>query len=152
MTNSNFSFPIRCISYYATSKSNIDNKHSYEFWMRGICVRMICDKPCARGDVIEIQKIEDTTSGILITTKLIDEWEQEYPVLNFISGRLIYNKWVKFEYEASDGIQILKPIEQVLSNNFSLGFIILCYKSGIITCVDTQTNNKFDVHVNLTWE
>jgi len=152
MTNSNFSFPIRCISYYATSKSNIDNKHSYEFWMRGICVRMICDKPCARGDVIEIQKIEDTTSGILITTKLIDEWEQEYPVLNFISGRLIYNKWVKFEYEASDGIQILKPIEQVLSNNFSLGFIILCYKSGIITCVDTQTNNKFDVHVNLTLE
>jgi len=152
MTNSNFSFPIRCISYYATSKSNVDGKHSYEFWMRGICVRMICNKPCARGDVIEINKIEDTNSGVLIDTTLIDEWEQEYPVLNFISGRLIYNKWVNFEYKATDGIQILKPIEQVLSDNFSLGFIILCYKSGLISCKDTQTNNEFDVHVNLTWE
>lgn len=152
MTESNFSFPIRCISYYASSKSGLDGKQSYEFWLRGICIRIICDKPFARGDVLEIQSIEDNNSGVLITTKLIDEWEQEYPVLNFISGRLIYNRWVKFEYETTEGIQILKPIEQVLSNNFSLGFIVLCYKSGKISCIDKQTDNRFDVSINLTWE
>lgn len=152
MAESNFSFPMRCISYYASSKSGLDGKQSYEFWLRGICIRIVCDKPFARGDVLEIQSIEDNNSGVLITTKLINDWEQEYPVLNFISGRLIYNRWVKFEYEVTEGIQILKPIEQVLSNNFSLGFIILCYKSGKITCVDKQTDNKFDVSINLTWE
>jgi hypothetical protein len=152
MTESNFSFPMRCISYYASSKSGLDGKQSYEFWLRGICIRIVCDKPFARGDVLEIQSIEDNNSGVLITTKLINDWEQEYPVLNFISGRLIYNRWVKFEYEVTEGIQILKPIEQVLSNNFSLGFIILCYKSGKITCIDKQTDNKFDVSINLTWE
>ncbi len=152
MAESNFSFPMRCISYYASSKSGLDGKQSYEFWLRGICIRIVCDKPFARGDVLEIQSIEDNNSGVLITTKLINDWEQEYPVLNFISGRLIYNRWVKFEYEVTEGIQILKPIEQVLSNNFSLGFIILCYKSGKITCVDKQTDNKFDVSINLMWE
>lgn len=152
MTESNFSFPMRCISYYASSKSGLDGKQSYEFWLRGICIRIVCDKPFARGDVLEIKSIEDNNSGVLITTKLINDWEQEYPVLNFISGRLIYNRWVKFEYEVTEGIQILKPIEQVLSNNFSLGFIILCYKSGKITCIDKQTDNKFDVSINLTWE
>lgn len=152
MTDSNFSLPLRCISYYASSKSSLDNKHSYEFWLRGVCIRIVCDKYFGRGDVLEIQSIEDTNSGVLITTKLIDEWEQEYPVLNFIGGRLIYNRWVEFEYEASDGIQVIKPIEQILSNNFSLGFIVLCYKSGVIKCMDKKTNNAFDVHINLTWE
>ena len=115
MTISNFSLPMRCISYYASSKSGLDGKQSYEFWLRGVCIRIVCDKPFARGDVIEIQSIEDTNSGVLITTKLIDEWEQEYPVLNFISGRLIYNRWAEFQYETTDGIQIIKPIEHVLN-------------------------------------
>jgi len=152
MTNSNFSFPLRCISYYASSKSVLDGKHSYEFWLRGVCIRIVCDKPFSRGDVLELQSMEDITSGVLITAKVIEEWAQEYPVLNFISGRLIYNRWVNFEYKATEGIQILKPIEQILSNNFSLGFIVLCYKSGKISCVDTKTNNRFDVHINLEWE
>ena len=152
MTDSNFLFPIRCISYYASSKSGLDNKQSYEFWLRGVCIRIICDKPFARGDVLEIQNIENNNSGVLITTKLINEWEQEYPVLNFISGRLIYNKWAKFEYEVTDGIQILRPIEQILSNNLSLGFIVLCYNSGKISCVDKQSDNRFDIYINLNWE
>ena len=152
MTISNFSLPMRCISYYASSKSGLDGKQSYEFWLRGVCIRIVCDKPFARGDVIEIQSIEDTNSGVLIITKLIDEWEQEYPVLNFISGRLIYNRWAEFQYETTDGIQIIKSIEQILSNNLSVGFIVLCYKSGKISCIDTKTDNRFDVFINLNWE
>ena len=152
MTISNFSLPMRCISYYASSKSGLDGKQSYEFWLRGVCIRIVCDKHFARGDVIEIQSIEDTNSGVLITTKLIDEWEQEYPVLNFISGRLIYNRWAEFQYETTDGIQIIKPIEQILSNNLSVGFIVLFYKSGKISFFDTKTDNRFDVFINLNWE
>lgn len=145
-------FPIRCISYYASDKSSLDNKNSYEFWLRSKLTRIICDKPFSRGDVLQIDSINDTSSGIVINTTLIDEWQEEYPVLCFVSGRLIYNKWVDFNCTPSEGIQILKPIEQVLSDNYSLGFILLVYQSGKITCVDTLTQNRFDIHINLKWE
>lgn len=144
--------PIRCISYYASDKSSLDNKNSYEFWLRSKLTRIICDKPFSRGDVLQIDSINDTSSGIVINTTLIDEWQEEYPVLCFVSGRLIYNKWVDFTCTSSEGIQILKPIEQVLSDNYSLGFILLVYQSGKITCVDTLTQNRFDIHINLKWE
>ena len=144
--------PIRCISYYASDKSSLDNKNSYEFWLRSKLTRIICDKPFSRGDVLQIDSINDTSSGIVINTTLIDEWQEEYPVLCFVSGRLIYNKWVDFTCTPSEGIQILKPIEQVLSDNYSLGFILLVDQSGKITCVDTLTQNRFDIHINLKWE
>lgn len=144
--------PLRCISYYASDKSALDGKHSYEFWTRSKLTRIICDKPFSRGDVLQIESIKDSSSGIIIETTLVDEWQEEYPVLNFISGRLVYNKWANFEYKVSDGIQILKPIEQVLSDNYSLGFICLVYKSGKITCTDTNTGNQFDVFIRLDWE
>lgn len=142
----------RCISYYASDKSALDGKHSYEFWTRSKLTRLVCNKPFGRGDTLQIDAIKDTSSGILIETTLIDEWQQEYPVLNFISGRLIYNKWAEFECVASEGIQIVKQIEQILSDNFSIGFVILAYKSGKISCVDKVTNNKFDIHIHLNWE
>lgn len=145
-------FPVRCISYYASDKSSLDNKNSYEFWLRSKLTRIICNKPFSRGDVLQIDSIDDTSSGIVINTTLIDEWQEEYPVLCFVSGRLIYNKWVDFNCTPSEGIQILKPIEQVLSDNYSLGFILLVYQSGKITCVDTLTQNRFDIHINLKWE
>ena len=145
-------FPVRCISYYASDKSSLDNKNSYEFWLRSKLTRIICNKPFSRGDVLQIDSIDDTSSGIVINTTLIDEWQEEYPVLCFVSERLIYNKWVDFNCTPSEGIQILKPIEQVLSDNYSLGFILLVYQSGKITCVDTLTQNRFDIHINLKWE
>lgn len=142
----------RCISYYASSRSKIDNKHSYEFWIRGKCIRIVADKSFGRGDTLQINSITDTTSGVNINVSVLDEWEEGYPVLNFVSGRLIYNKWINFECVASDGIQILKKVEQVLSDNYSLGFIVLVYKSGKITCTDTMSDNNFDIIINLDWE
>ena len=153
MTNLDIKLPTRCISYYASDKSAVDGKHSYEFWMRSKLTRICSDRPFSRGDVIEIQSIEENNSGTVINVKVVDEWQQEYPVLNFISGRLIYNKWCAFEYTASEGIQILKPIEQILSDNYSIGFIVLAYKSGKISCIDKMdNNNRFDVYINLSWE
>jgi len=152
MANLDIKLPTRCISYYASDKSIVDGKHSYEFWMRSKLTRICADKPFSRGDVLEIQSIEETSAGTVINVKVIDEWQQEYPVLVFISGRVIYNKWSNFEYTASEGIQILKPIEQVLADNYSIGFIVLAYKSGKISCVDKATKNYFDVFLNLTWE
>lgn len=142
-------YPIRVISYYASSKSQVDGKHDFCFWMRCKLTRIVCNKPFARGDVLQINSITENSSGIVIDTTLIEEWEQGYPVLVFVSGRLIYNKWADFEFTPSEGIQIVKPIEQVLSDNYSIGFILLVYQSGIIKCVDKMTKNHFDIHVNL---
>lgn len=148
----NIQYPIRAISYYASSKSQIDNKNDFCFWMRSKLTRIVCDKPFARGDVLQINSITDTPAGILIDTTLVEEWEKEYPVLTFVSGRLIYNKWADFECTPSEGIQIIKPIEQILSDNYSIGFILLVYQSGIIKCVDSITKNFFDIYINLEWE
>nr|DAM10473.1 MAG TPA: hypothetical protein [Caudoviricetes sp.] len=142
----------RCISYYASDKSALDGKHSYEFWTRSKLTRIVCNKPFGRGDTLQIDDVKETPSGILIETILINEWEQGYPVLNFISGRLIYNKWADFECTPTEGIQIVKQIEQILADNYSIGFVILAYKSGKISCVDKVTNNKFDIHIRLDWE
>lgn len=150
--DSKITFPFRCISYYASDKSPLDGKQSYEFWCRGKLTRIICNKPFSRGDVLEIKSIQDNSNGIFIDTTLVDEWEEEYPVLNFISGRLVYNKWADFEYECSDGIVVLKTIEQVLSDNYSIGFIVLTYQSGKILCKDKVSKNEFEVFINLSWE
>lgn len=149
---SNLTLPLNCISYYASNKSKVDNKDSYEFWMRGKCVRLICNKSFARGDVLQLNNIKETNTGIAIDTTLIDEWQEEYPVLNFISGRLVYNKWAEFECTPSEGIQIIQPLYQILQDSLSIGFITLVYKSGKITCIDKITQNKFDVFIGLEWE
>ena len=85
----------------------LDGNNSYEFWLRGKCIRIICNKPFSRGDVLEVKSIKDTSSGVIIDTIVIDEVGKRISVLNFISGRLvIYNKWVDFKYITTDGIQI----------------------------------------------
>lgn len=147
----NIKFPINVISYYASSKG-IDGKNCFNYWMRSKLVRIISDKPFARGDCLKLNSIINNSSGIIIDVTVLDEWAEEYPVLCFVSGRLIYNKWSKFEYKASDCIQILQPIEQILQENYSLGFILLCYGSGKIVCVDKSSNNYFDILVHLNME
>ena len=71
MTNLDIKLPTRCISYYASDKSVVDGKHSYEFWMRSKLTRICADKPFSRGDVLEIQSIEENSSGTLINAKVI---------------------------------------------------------------------------------
>lgn len=148
----NIKFPFRCISYYASDKSAMDGKNSYEFWTRSKLTRIVCNKPFSRGDVLQVDSITEIPNGTLINTTLIDEWQEEYPVLTFISGRLVYNKWVNFKFTPTEGIQILYPIEQVISDNYSIGFVCLVYKSGKISCVDSTTDNRFDIYANLSWE
>ena len=147
----NINLPINVISYYASTKG-IDGKNCFNYWMRSKLVRIISDKPFARGDCLRLNSVENTSSGITLNVTVLDEWAEEYPVLCFVSGRLIYNKWSNFEYKASDCIQILQPIEQILQENYSLGFILLCYGSGKISCVDKSSNNYFDVLVHLNME
>ena len=43
--------PQKVISYYASSKG-IDNRNCFNFWLRSKLIRVICDKPFARGDVL----------------------------------------------------------------------------------------------------
>ena len=150
LENSSIKFPIRVISYYASSKG-IDGKNCFNFWMRSALIRVIADKPFARGDVLEIFSITKNGSNTTIECKVINEWA-EYPVLCFVSGRLTYNKWSNFKYTATDGIQILQSIEQLLSNNYSIGFITLVYKSGKLLCDDDSMNNHLEIDINLDQE
>ena len=150
LENSSIKFPIRVISYYASSKG-IDGKNCFNFWMRSALIRVIADKPFARGDVLEISNITKNGSNIIIECKVINEWA-EYPVLCFVSGRLTYNKWSNFKYTSTEGIQILQSIEQLLSNNYSIGFITLVYKSGKLFCDDDNMNNHLEIDINLDQE
>ena len=151
-TKNPLTFPFLCISYYASSKNEIDNKHSFDYRMRSKLVRIISDTSFARGDVLKINSVANTSSGILINVEVQEEWSDVLPVLCFVSSRLVYNRWSKFKFKPSTGIQIVAPIEQVLSGNYSIGLILLCYKSGKISCQDDVGHNDFDVLVNLKWE
>lgn len=148
----NFSnkLPIRVISYYASSKG-IDGKNGFNFWIRSALVRIVADKPFARGDVLEIINITKKGVNTILECKVIDEWA-EYPVLCFVSGRLTYNKWSNFKYTSTEGIQILQSVEQLLSNNYSIGFIILVYTSGKVFCDDDAMNNHLEIDISLNQE
>lgn len=151
LDNKTISFPMRVISYYASSKG-IDGKNCFNFWMRSALIRIIADKPFARGDVLEIKDIYKENGSTIIDVNVIDEWQAEYPVLCFISGRLTYNKWSNFKYLCTEGIQILQPIEQLLSGNYSIGFVVLAYQSGKIFCDDDTMNNHLEIDISLEEE
>lgn len=140
--------PIRVISYYASSKG-IDGKNCFNFWMRSYIIRIISDKPFGRGDVLEITDIKKDSSGLFIAVRVINEWQAEYPVLSFVSGRLVYDKWSDFSYKSTEGIEILDSIEQLLMDNLSIGFVILAYKSGKIYCDDNVRDNHLEFSIQL---
>ena len=147
----NIKLPTRVISYYASSKG-IDGKHSFNFWMRSALIRVIADKPFGRGDTLEITSIKKDGEKVIIEAKVIEEWQKEYPVLCFVSGRLTYNKWSNFDYTCTEGIQVLCSIEQLLSNNYSLGFVALAYKSGKTICDDNGMDNHLEIAITVDWE
>ena len=153
MTNlESISVPFKCISYYASSKSSIDNKDSYSYWFRGKMIRIIANKPFARGDILNIKSISQKSNDSIIIDAEVDSGEyKQYPVLNFISTRLVYNKYSDFTFTASSNIQILKIIEQIMDDNYSVCFITLTTDSGTIKAVDKNMNNYFDININLDW-
>ena len=50
--------PFKCISYYVSTKSSVDNQHSYCYWFRGKLIRIISKKPFARGDMLIVPENE----------------------------------------------------------------------------------------------
>lgn len=142
-------FPVRCMSLYASSVG-IDERDSFNFWIRSRLIRVICDKPFARGDILEISHVDDMENGVFIYTKLIEECVEEYPTLNFISGRVVYSKDSSFVCTSSKNIKIVKKIEQILNEDYSLGFVVLAYDSGKIECIDKQNKNYFECYINVS--
>ncbi len=153
MTNREFTEPLNCISYYVSSKSDIDNKHSYCYWFRGKLIRIIADKPFARGDMLKIHRISQPTSSSNMTIEAtVNSGEYvQYPVLNFISTRLVYNAYSDFEFTTTPGINLLGTIEQIIDNNYSVCFAVLSTSSGVIHAIDKNMNNYFDINVDLRW-
>lgn len=149
--NSILNLPIKCISYFASNKNRIDNKQSFEWWFRGFLVRIISDKSFARGDILIIKNIIKDNNKILIDVDVSNEEYQQYPVLTFISSRLVYNKYSDFEFNTSPAIKILQLLEQVIDDNYSVGFIILANDSGFIKATDNVLKNQFDIYFKLSW-
>ena len=144
--------PFKCISYYVSTKSAIDNQHSYCYWFRGKLIRIISNKPFARGDMLIINSIENQSNGGTVINVEVDSGEyQKMPVLSFVSTRLVYNKYSDFEFTSTPGITILKTIEQVMDDNYSACFIVLSETSGMIHAVDKHMNNYFDINISLGW-
>lgn len=145
--------PFKCISYYASSKSQIDGKNSYCYWFRGKLIRIIADKPFARGDILNIISIEtNSNNGIIINTTVDTGDYEKYPVLSFVSTRLVYNKYSDFEFVTSPEIKIIKTIDQIMDDNYSVCFIILTDATGTIHAIDKRTNNYFDINISLDWK
>jgi hypothetical protein len=149
--NSTLNFPIKCISYFASNKNKIDDKQSFEWWFRGFLVRIISSKSFARGDILIIKNIIKDNNKILIDVDVSDEEYQQYPVLTFISSRLVYNKYSDFEFVPSSSIQILQILEQIINDNYSIGFIILANDTGFIKATDSVLKNQFDIYLKLSW-
>jgi hypothetical protein len=151
--NTNLEFPIKCISYYASNRNQVDKKHSFEWWMRGKLVRIISDKMFARGDMLIINNISEINNAIIINVSVDTGPYEPAPVLSFVSSRLVYNKYSKFEATADEGITILSQIDQITNDdNYSIGFLLLVEKSGVVHVKDTFMNNFFDVNCTLNWE
>lgn len=153
MTNREFTEPLDCISYYVSSKSNIDNKHSYCYWFRGKLIRIIADKPFARGDMLRIHRITQQNSSANVTIEAtVNSGEyRQHPVLNFVSTRLVYNPYSEFEFTTTPGVELLNVIEQTIDNNYSVCFVALASSTGVIHAVDKNMNNYFDININLQW-
>lgn len=149
--NSILNFPIKCISYFASNKNKIDNKQSFEWWFRGFLVRIISEKSFARGDILIIKNIIKDNNKILINVDVSDEEYTPYPVLTFISSRLVYNKYSDFAFFTTPSIQILQLLEQVINDNYSIGFIILASDNGVIKATDNVLKNQFDIYLKLSW-
>lgn len=151
--NTNLEFPIKCISYYASNKNQVDKKHSFEWWMRGKLVRIISDKMFARGDMLTLHNITSSPTSVVINASVDTGPYVQAPVLSFVSSRLVYNKYSKFEAIADPGIQILMQLDQISNDdNYSIGFLLLISQSGVVHVKDTYMNNFFDVNCTLTWD
>lgn len=150
--NTNLEYPIRCISFYASNKSSFDKNNSFEWWMRGKLVRIIADKAFARGDILNITSITDNQNSIIIKATVDNGPYEVLPVLSFVSCRLVYNKNSHFEAITPNDIQIIKQIDQLNNNNYSIGFIILVFNNGgTIKVQDVKNNNYFDINCTLSW-
>ena len=152
-TNLDLTTPLNCISYYVSNKSPIDNKHSYCYWFRGKLIRIVADKPFARGDMLQINSVTQahSSSNIVIDVTVQTGEYVQAPVLNFVSTRLVYNTYSQFEFTTTPGVQILKTLEQIIDDNYSVCFVVLTSENGVIHAVDKFMNNYFNINISLEW-
>lgn len=151
----NIKFPIKAISYCASNCGNIDNKHSFEFWIRGHLIRVIGDKPFSRGDMIYIDEIKydwDVDTYYIMTRVIDDEpYEKDLPVLSIAVSRMIYSV-TDFKVRTEGNIQVLEHLYIETDNSYSVAFISLISGDARINCRSPSTNVAFNMDFNLNWK
>ena len=148
----NLNYPLRCISYYSSNLSTIDSRHSFEYFFRHKLLRIRGDKPFARGDMLDITNMQETSTGVVMDAAVVTQ--EEYspaPVLVFVSNRFVYNPYADFSYETSGGVQLINVVETNIDDNFSSAFICLVTDAGQITCTDPIFQNNYDIKISLDW-
>lgn len=148
-------FPIKCLSYCASSFGSHDRINSFEFWVRGHLVRIIGDKPFSRGDMIWLDSIDydDLKDEYIISIRVIDDepYESGLPVLSLSISRVVYSV-DDFDIIEKDGVKILKTISVNTDDSYSLAFIALLYGDGSICCKSKSTSAAFDLDFKLSWK
>lgn len=148
-------YPIKCLCYCASNYGTYDRLNSFEFWVRGHLIRIVGDKPFARGDMIWLDSIDynDLKDEYIINIRVIDDepYEEGLPVLSLAISRMVYSV-TDFDICEKDGIKILKSIYVETDNSFSLAFISLLYGEGSIVCKSESTGAAFSLDFNLDWK
>lgn len=148
----NLDFPIRCISYYSSNLSSIDNRHSFEYFFRHKLLRIRGNKPFARGDMLNITSMAETNSGVVLDAAVVtDEEYQRAPVLLFVSNRFVFNPYSEFSYDVQGDVQLLKVVDTTIDENYSSAFICLARGDGTIVCTEPIFKNNYDIKIGLNW-
>ena len=115
------------------SDKGIDGKPSYNFWFTSSLIRVIGDKPFARGDIAlieDITKPSPTEWNIKVriigdyridkeATDLVSSLSEEIPTLIFATTKIYLDETSDMHIYGSDNIEILLNCSSVMNNNKS---------------------------------
>jgi len=139
-----------------SSKIGIDNKHSYEFWYYSELMRIIGDKPFARGDIVNIDSVNDDTKEIRITVcgDPANEFEnipeeatnqQELPVFMFLVTPMPLDEKSNYNFFCDENSKILMIKSSIKSNNKRYAVCALVRgEKPYVRAVESETKAVFE--------
>lgn len=137
-----------------SSKTGIDSKNSYEFWFYSDLIRIIGDKPFARGDVVEILAIDEEKKEIKIEVlgdPNIEDvpsqvLEKELPVFMFLVTPLPLDELSDYNFYCdNDNCKFLVIKSSIKSRNKR--YVVCCLINGEsvrVKAVESVTKAEFE--------
>lgn len=154
MTNLKEFINQKFVFYYASSVNSLDNKNSFEFWFNSGIIRIIADRPFARGDLGIIKDIDLQNRIIYVEVlDMVEADNQPLPILLFVASRIHFNEYSDFyAFSKSEDIKIISVFSSIQDNNLLPAVVLLAKDSGTITLYEEKFSNEFDLIINIEWE